>query len=68
MVIGNYHLKGKGLVAEIHLDRPGQWFFRTHFIRPARNAKKSNLGLPRADWESFWVPITFRVHERPAKG
>lgn len=51
--------------ATLTLDRPGHWFFRTHLIRPIKDAKQSNRGSPRADWESFWASITFRVLDRP---
>lgn len=51
--------------ATLKLSRPGQWFFRTHFIRPIEDADKRNGDQPQADWISFWASITFRVHDRP---
>lgn len=51
--------------ATLALDCPGRWFFRTHFIRPIKNARKGNKDSPPADWESFWATITFRVHDQP---
>jgi len=50
--------------AALTLNCPGLWFFRTHLIRPVKDANENNKDLPRADWESFWASITFRVHDR----
>ncbi len=51
--------------ATLTLDCPGQWFLRTHLIRPIKDAKQRSGASPRADWESFWASITFRVLDRP---
>lgn len=53
--------------ATIELTRPGLWFLRAHVIRPYRAGDKATSGEsaaqePKADWESFWASITFRVH------
>ena len=53
--------------ATLRLDRTGQWFFRTHLIRPIKDAKENNRDSPPADWESFWASITFRVHKQQAE-
>ena len=39
----------------------GQWFLRTHRIRPIKREKAGSECSPQADWESFWASITFRV-------
>jgi uncharacterized GH25 family protein len=45
------------------LTCPGQWFLRTHFIRPLKGEKKIAGDSPQTDWESFWASVTFRVDE-----
>lgn len=43
----------KGIV-RIKLDQAGHWFVKAHLIRPTAN-------MGRAQWESFWASLTFRV-------
>jgi len=50
--------------ASLTLSHAGQWFFRTHLIRPMKDMKKVNSDSPQADWESYWASITFSVHDR----
>lgn len=40
--------------ATIALDRPGHWYITAYHIRPT-------AGIGRAQWESFWASLTFRV-------
>jgi len=53
--------------AVVPLTGPGLWFLRTHVIRPiadsGEDAKTSDRegDAPKAEWESFWASITFRV-------
>ena len=51
--------------ATLTLECSGHWFFRTHLIRPIKGANQDSRGSPRADWDSFWASITFRVLDRP---
>jgi uncharacterized GH25 family protein len=45
--------------AELTLDRPGLWLIKSvHMIQ-------TESGLGRAEWESFWASLTFRL---PARG
>ena len=53
--------------AALTLNRPGQWFFRTHLIRPSNDQPTGNEDSPPADWESYWTTITFRVHNQPGR-
>lgn len=47
------------------LSRPGLWFFRTHTIHTIREQPAyAPPDAPKADWESFWASITFRVVEK----
>jgi uncharacterized GH25 family protein len=41
-------------VARIQLTKPGHWFIKAHLIRPTDQ-------IGRAEWESFWASLTFRV-------
>jgi uncharacterized GH25 family protein len=53
--------------ATIKLTRPGLWFLRTHVIRPLAEPKAAPNDPEgrKADWESFWASLTFRVPEAP---
>jgi len=50
-------------VARFTLAEGGQWYLRTHLIRPKGREPggPAASALPAADWESFWASITFRV-------
>jgi hypothetical protein len=51
--------------ARFKLSRPGLWFFRTHTIHTIREQPAyAPPDAPKADWESFWASITFRVVEK----
>jgi uncharacterized GH25 family protein len=51
--------------ARFKLSRPGLWFFRTHTIQTIREQPAyAPPDAPKADWESFWASITFRVVEK----
>jgi len=51
--------------ARFNLSRPGLWFFRTHTITTIREQPAyAPPDAPKADWESFWASITFRVLEK----
>ena len=51
--------------ARFNLSRPGLWFFRTHTIHTIREQPAyAPPDAPKADWESFWASITFRVVEK----
>lgn len=51
--------------ARFTLSRPGLWFFRTHAITTIREQPVyAPADAPKADWESFWASITFRVLEK----
>ncbi len=45
------------------LGRAGLWFLRTHVIRPLPEpeAGPTDPQGRKADWESFWASVTFRV-------
>ncbi len=48
--------------ARFKLSRPGLWFLRTHTIHTIREQPAyAPRDAPKADWESFWASITFRV-------
>lgn len=47
------------------LTRPGLWFLRTHTIHAIHQQPLyAAPDAPKADWESFWASITFRVIEK----
>jgi len=48
-------------LARFTFKKPGLWFFRTHSIRPLVSAREPSGDSPKAEWESFWASITFRV-------
>lgn len=51
--------------ARFTLSRPGLWFFRTHTIHTIREQPAyAPPDAPKADWESFWASMTFRVLEK----
>jgi len=51
--------------ARFNLARPGLWFFRTHAIHAiSEQPAYAPPDAPKADWESFWASITFRVLEK----
>jgi len=51
--------------ARFKLSRPGLWFFRTHAIHAIHEQPAyAPPEAPKADWESFWASITFRVLEK----
>lgn len=50
-------------LARFTIGNAGHWYFRTHLIRPLAvpRAATSAPDAPKADWESFWASVTFRV-------
>ncbi len=51
--------------ARFKIDVPGLWFLRTHIIRPVQHAEVENKeNAKKADWQSFWASITFRIAAR----
>lgn len=50
-------------VAHLTLSRGGLWYLRTHVIRALATprAASNEPDAPKADWESFWASVTFRV-------
>lgn len=68
--IENVFTDSDGL-ARFKLTHSGLWFFRTHHIRPAKQAsvggQQGEKNSPHADWESFWSSMTFRVDDKSGK-
>jgi hypothetical protein len=54
-----------GGLARLNLNQGGHWYFRTHLIRQLAVPRAANNApdAPKADWESFWASVTFRVPE-----
>jgi hypothetical protein len=51
--------------ARFKLSSPGLWFFRTHTIHTiGEQPAYAQPDAPKADWESFWASMTFRVLEK----
>lgn len=51
--------------ARFKLTRGGLWFFRTHTIHTLQQQPLyAPPDAPKADWESFWASITFRVQQK----
>jgi uncharacterized GH25 family protein len=58
-------ITGADGMARVKLSRPGLWFLRTHTIHTIREQPAyAPRDAPKADWESFWASITFRVLDR----
>ena len=50
-------------LARMTFGSAGHWYFRTHLIRPLAVPRAATPApdAPKADWESFWASVTFRV-------